>query len=288
MTPVRKRRGLHAPSMLAGLAVGAVVAAIAVGGWIFSARTQWSAQAPAARAPAPHPTASARVPVPAPRQAPAPAPAVAPVPAPAPPPEAEPAPAPAPAPQAVARAVTPAPLPPPVTPPPAPAPDAKAAAVPAPTPAPVPIPAADAPRPPPTTVVIVRPQGPTPTSPATAADGSPVTIPTAAGFELDTSVRRFVDDWLRAQETHDAPLFNSLGFRELPSELLGTWATRDAYRLVAADVDEERSTHDLVYLRLVVSYAFRDASGRFRTQDEERIILRSADGRLRFEGRWQQ
>ena len=149
----------------------------------------------------------------------------------------------------------------------------------------------DSPRLPPTTVVIVQPAGPTPTSPApAAADGSAVTppLPTAAGFELTPPVRRFVDDWLRAQETHDAPLFSALGFRELPTELVGSFNTRDTYRLVAADVDEERSTPDLVYLRLVVSYVFRDGTGRFRTEDEERVILRSTNGILRFEGRWQQ
>ncbi|HKC50965.1 MAG TPA: hypothetical protein VKF60_09240, partial [Myxococcota bacterium] len=130
---------------------------------------------------------------------------------------------------------------------------------------------------------------PRPPTPA-AADGSAVTprLPTAAGFELTPPVRRFVDDWLRAQETHDAPLFSALGFRELPTELVGSFNTRDTYRLVAADVDEERSTPDLVYLRLVVSYAFRDDTGRFRTEDEERVILRSTNGILRFEGRWQQ
>ena len=147
------------------------------------------------------------------------------------------------------------------------------------------------PRRPPTTVVIVQPQGPAPTSPVPAApDGSTVTppVPTSAGFELTPPVHRFVDDWLRAQETHDGALFTSLGFRELPTELLGSWSTRDAYRLVAADIDEERSSADLVYVRVVVSYAFRDATGRFRTEDEERMILRNSGQGLRFEGRWQQ
>ena len=72
----------------------------------------------------------------------------------------------------------------------------------------------------------------------------------------------------------------------LPTELAGSWSTRDSYRLKAASVDEERSTADLVYLRLDVSYAFRDAPGRFRTEDEERLILRSDNGKIRYEGRW--
>ncbi|HXZ84628.1 MAG TPA: hypothetical protein VEI82_03975, partial [Myxococcota bacterium] len=152
-----------------------------------------------------------------------------------------------------------------------------------------PIPVPDAPKQTPTTVVIVRP-GATPPGPAAPAPAaaSPAALPSAQGFELSPPVRRFVDDWLRAQATHDAALFSSLGFRELPSELAGTWTTRDSYKLLAASVDEERSSPDLVYLRLVVSYAFRDATGRFRTQDEERMILRSTGAGLRFEGRWQQ
>src|SRR5262249_18323437 len=35
MTPVRKRRGLHAPSVLTGLAVGVAVVAFGIGGWLY-------------------------------------------------------------------------------------------------------------------------------------------------------------------------------------------------------------------------------------------------------------
>ena len=121
---------------------------------------------------------------------------------------------------------------------------------------------------------------------ATAPPPASPKLPTSAAFELSAPAHRFVDDWLRAQETHDAALFTSLGFRELPTELAGAWTTRDAYRLVAASVDEERSSPDTLYLRLVVSYAFKDAAGRFRTEDEERLILRNTNGTLRYEGRW--
>ena len=158
----------------------------------------------------------------------------------------------------------------------------------APQPARAPIPVTDVPAQP-TTVVIVRPNGAPPASaPPAAPDGAAAPLPSADGFELNPPVRKFVEDWLRAQATHDSALYDSLGFRELPTDLAGTWATRDAWKLVAASVDEERSSGDLVYLRLVVSYAFRDASGRFRTQDEERMILRATPTGLRFEGRWQQ
>ena len=124
--------------------------------------------------------------------------------------------------------------------------------------------------------------------PAAPDPSASAPLPSADGFELAPPVRHFVEDWLRAQATHDSALYNSLGFRDLPTDLAGTWTTRDAYKLVAASVDEERSSADLVYLRLVVSYAFRDATGRFRTQDEERMILRTTPTGLRFEGRWQQ
>ncbi len=273
MVPVRKRGGLHAASLLTGLAVGALVAAMAAGAWLYSEKSH-SRERPAP-APTVPPQRSAALPA-APPAASPPRAAPAPIPAPVP----------APAPQAVARAVTPPAEPVPTVIPVAPSP----APAPAPARGRTPILMPDSPRAPPTTVVIVRPQGPTPTSPVpAAADGSALTppLPTAAGFELTPPVRRFIDDWLRAQETHDAPLFTSLGFRQLPTELLGSWSTRDAYRLVAADVDEERTTADLVYLRVVVSYAFRDGTGRFRTEDEERMILRASANQLRFEGRWQ-
>ena len=165
-----------------------------------------------------------------------------------------------------------------------------AAVAPTPAKAPVLVPA-PGPAPAPTTVVIVRPSQPPqqPAAPPAAPDGSAAAgpkLPTSAAFELSAPVHRFVDDWLRAQESHDAALFTSLGFRDLPTELAGAWTTRDAYRLVAASIDEERSSEETVYVRLVVSYAFKDATGRFRTEDEERLILRNDNGTLRYEGRW--
>jgi hypothetical protein len=101
-------------------------------------------------------------------------------------------------------------------------------------------------------------------------------------------VARFVDDWLRAVSTHDVQRLGALGLRGAPDELAGSFATRDGFKLVAASVDEERSHDGRWFVRLVVSYAFRDATGRFRTQDEQRWILRDAGGALRYEGRWQQ
>jgi hypothetical protein len=270
MTPVRARRGLHAPSVMAGLAAGALVAVLAAAAWLY---TGMGRHAPAP-APAPQIARSAppvRPPPPPPPPPPAPAPVA---PAPVPHERAELAPAPAPAPVAV-----PEPVPAPPTAALAPAPAKPPVLVPAPGPAPAP-----------TTVVIVRPSPPPqPTTPPAAPDGAATAspkLPTSAAFELSAPVHHFVDEWLRAQESHDAALFTSLGFRTLPTELAGAWTTRDSYRLVAASIDEERSSPETVYVRLVVSYAFKDATGRFRTEDEERLILRNTDGTLRYEGRW--
>ena len=268
MTPVRARRGLHAPSVVAGLAAGAVVAVLAAAAWLY---TGIGSREPAP-APAPQLTRVAPPPRPVAPPTPAPAPVAVPTPAPEPRERAEPTPVPAPAP-------APVPVPAPPTAAVAPAPERPPVLVPAPGPAPAP-----------TTVVIVRPsQPPQPPAPPAAPDGAAAAspkLPSSAAFELSAPVHRFVDEWLRAQETHDAPLFTSLGFRDLPTELAGAWTTRDAYRLVAASIDEERSSPDTIYLRLVVSYAFRDATGRFRTEDEERLILRNDNGTLRYEGRW--
>jgi serine/threonine protein phosphatase PrpC len=212
-------------------------------------------------------TGADRAPEPAPpapiaRREPAPAPT--PIPAPAPPAPVVPTPPPRPelaeieSPQVAKWEL-------PVEPEPAPAPAPVALPTPTPAPAP-PVP---------------------PAAPPAAAD--PGALATAAGFELPDPVERFVDDWLRAVSTRDAALLGALGLRSVPDEFAGSFATRDAYRLVAASIDEERSRNGRWFLRLVVSYAFSDATGRFRTQDEQRWILRdTGTGELRYEGRWQQ
>jgi len=269
MTPVRKRRGMHGPSLLAGLAVGGAIAAVAAGAWLYLGSGFGGASKDTPSLTPELPRRVAVVPKPVPKPAP---PAAA----------AEIAPAPA--------VVTPPPAPA-LTPTPQPTAAPAPAATPAPPPAPTPVVMPNVPPPAPTTVVIVRPANPAPpvTVPA-APDGSAVAPPIAssAAFELSAPVHRFVDDWLRAQETHDSQLYAQLGFRAPPSELAGTWTTRTGYRLVAASIDEERSTPDTVYLRVVLSYAFTDGTGRFRTEDEERMILKSSANSMVFEGRWQQ
>jgi hypothetical protein len=101
-------------------------------------------------------------------------------------------------------------------------------------------------------------------------------------------VERFLNEWLGALATDDRARLEALGFPDESVAFAGTRGSRDSFRLVVAEIDEERSQAGRVYLRLIVSYAFRDATGRFRTQDEQRLILHKVAGRLRFEGRWQQ
>lgn len=184
---------------------------------------------------------------------------------------------------ALARAPVPAPAPTPV-PAPAPAPAAKPAPKPAPPevakPAPKPVEKPAAPK----RKIAPRP----PEIPAAPAPGADAPEPSFAGFELTPPVESFLTEWLAALETSDRARLEALGFSEEPAEFAGRPGTRDGFRLVAAEIDEERSQPGRVYLRLVVSYAFRDENGRFRTQDEQRLILNDAGGRLRFEGRWRQ
>ena len=148
------------------------------------------------------------------------------------------------------------------------------------------------------------PPRPTPPAPAVAPAPQPrapqtaSSVPAAADpsiaqagasvakFELTPEVERFLTVWLGALATGDRARLAALGFPDEPTAFAGTPGSRDGFRLVAADIDEERSQAGRVYLRLIVSYAFRDANGRFRTQDEQRLILYDVGGRLRFEGRW--
>lgn len=171
---------------------------------------------------------------------------------------------------------------------PAPAPAPQPAAKPAPKPAPPevaePAPKPVAKRAPPVREIATRPPE-VPAAPAPLADAPE---PSFASFELTPSVESFLTEWLAALETGDHARLEALGFRDEPAEFAGSPGTRDGFRLVAAEIDEERSQPGRVYLRLVVSYAFRDEKGRFRTQDEQRLILNDAGGRLRFEGRWRQ
>ena len=254
MMPVRVRRGIDVTSLIVGIAATLVIVGLGFGALRYTgsrSATETAAQ------PQPRPTVSHAT-KPAPRPQPV-APAVEkPVQKPIETPRAKPLEKPAASPE-IAR------VPPPqLTKPPIPL----AARAENPTPRP--------------------PALPSPASvPAAAERPAAEPSPTAAGFELTPDVERFLTEWLGALETDDRARLEALGFSDEPAAFAGTAGSRDSFRLVVAEIDEERSRAGRVYLRLIVSYAFRDATGRFRTQDEQRLILHEVAGRLRFEGRWQ-
>ena len=122
---------------------------------------------------------------------------------------------------------------------------------------------------------------------AAAARSAEEQSPTTAGFELTPDVERFLNEWLGAIAADDRARLEALGFPPEPTTFAGADGGRDSFQLVVAEIDKARSQAGRVYLRLIVSYAFSDSTGRFRTQDEQRLILHEVAGRLRFEGRWQ-
>jgi hypothetical protein len=57
--------------------------------------------------------------------------------------------------------------------------------------------------------------------------------------------------------------------------------------LRAAEVAGGAVSEGTAHVRVVLSYAFRNREGRFRTEDELRLILVESPGGLRFRGYWQ-
>jgi protein phosphatase len=122
--------------------------------------------------------------------------------------------------------------------------------------------------------------------PPAALHDAPIEIPTTEGFALQPPLRGFLDDWLRAAAMRDFRLYNRLGFPDSPDLFSRTYGSWEAFRFEDIAVDEARSSEGRIYVRAVLSYVFEDASGRWRTEDEHRLILReSADG-LHYEARW--
>ena len=115
---------------------------------------------------------------------------------------------------------------------------------------------------------------------------APESLPDASAFDVSPAVRAFVDEWLAAATRHDYRRYRSLGFPDAPELFQRTYARWMSFRMVELSVDETRGGAERIYLRAVLSYAFEDAKGRWRTQDEHRLILEdSADG-LRYVARW--
>lgn len=255
MMPVQPRRALDLASLAVGASAALVIVGLCIGIWSYTTKRNppGGSVPPPPRRPVVHSTVPPPPPeIPAPPAAkPAPKPVAKPVVTPVAKPTAPPETASLPEPQ-IAEPETPEPT---------------QAALPAPTP-PEPAPAPSI-----------------PAAPDLSAAGPP---PTATGFELTPDVEHFLSEWLAALATSDHARLEALGFSDEPAAFAGEPGSRDDFRLVTAEIDEERSQPGRVYLRLIVSYAFRDANGRFRTQDEQRFILNDATGSLRFEGRWRQ
>ena len=74
----------------------------------------------------------------------------------------------------------------------------------------------------------------------------------------------------------------------LPWSASATYAPLESYRLVGpVRIDAERSEPGLIYLELTLSYAFENASGRYRTEDVHHFMLVEGAEGLVFGGRWQ-
>jgi protein phosphatase len=216
-------------------------------------------------------------------------------------------PAPAPAPRAdLPPAAMPPAIPAPSVPSPeSPAPEPERPAVPAapePPPAPRPTPAVSQRQssPPPAPATPEPPARPQPTAaaePAAGAAPEPVEeeagsaaseeTPTSEGFELPEPVHRFLDAWLVSLARDDAAAHAGLGFPTGAHEFLRAQSSRESYRLVEVDLSP-RSTARQTFVRVVLSYAFTNDSGRFRTEDELRVILEQGADGLRFAGYWQE
>ena len=113
-------------------------------------------------------------------------------------------------------------------------------------------------------------------------------VPDTSAHDLPTEVRAFLDAWLRAVAEGDYRRHFELGFRVPQPEFERTWGARESFRLVDEIVlDAERGEPGVYYVELTLSYAFRDATGRYRTQDVHRMLLRPSEQGLRFGGHWQ-
>lgn len=121
--------------------------------------------------------------------------------------------------------------------------------------------------------------------PSTPSDSVPVEIPELDAPDLPQPVREFLEAWLRAAANRDYRLYRELGFPDPPALFERTYARWE--RLRFEEVQLETPTQPgKIYLRAVLSYAFEDERGRWRTEDEHRLVLRETEAGLRYEARW--
>lgn len=266
----RRAPALHGSSALFGAGAAIFLTLVALSYW---SRT---ASHPNPPLPAERPLARAEIP------APVPAGSVQLVPPPAP--EVEP-PVPAPASRKRAR-VEPAER----TGPPAPEPPGEPALpepAPAPSPAPTAPPAAP-PAPPAAPAVpdeIEEPPKPTQPSPLVVRKTFEPLAP-ASELGLEPDVYDFVSHWLEAAGSGDLESYRALGFPIGQDEFDATYARWEDFRVTLAEVEPERTHDGHVYLRVVLSYAFHDERGRWRTEDDHRVVLETTPQGLRYHARW--
>lgn len=119
--------------------------------------------------------------------------------------------------------------------------------------------------------------------------------PGAAAFEplapagtlgLDPEVHAFVASWLEAAGSGDLADYRRLGFPVSSEEFEATYMRWEDFRVTLAEVEPDRSRDGRVYLRVVLSYAFHDARGRWRTEDDHRMVLIETPEGLRYHARW--
>src|SRR5262249_53647768 len=94
----------------------------------------------------------------------------------------------------------------------------------------------------------------------------PEPLPTSEALDLPPPIPAFLDAWLAALSRDDAAAHAALGFPTSAAEFARVEASRESYRLVAAEISP-RSNASQTFLRVVLSYAFQNGSGRFRTED---------------------
>ncbi len=101
---------------------------------------------------------------------------------------------------------------------------------------------------------------------------------------LDPEVHAFVANWLEAAANGDLAEYRALGFPVSDEEFEATYMRWEDFRVTRAEV--ERSREGRIYLRVVLSYAFHDARGRWRTEDDHRVVLIETPAGLRYQARW--
>jgi hypothetical protein len=98
-------------------------------------------------------------------------------------------------------------------------------------------------------------------------------------------VLRFLGDWTAAANAHDALRLRALGFELSPEQLEREYPSGG--KLELALLAEQALGPDLFGLRLRLLYARPGSGGVERSEQERAILVRAANGALRFAGSWE-